>query len=233
MMALDLERSEENGTWQDLMADGRDIVDRLNRVDVASSRERSDTLRIAAEKVLTGIGRCEAYREWKRLHDSVAGAGAHVEDGAIALAAFYERSSDRTDGQIMHDGLRETVLEKLDGLADVILGRLHERLGDQIECPYPMLEILEEMKFLFDNGTDGDNPAAFRGNVDDYYDHANSLVNRCLERRTGIPITLAVIYSAVVRRVCGGGGRGMDIIGLPGHIVLGVPSDDTRCPQFC
>ena len=36
----------------------------------------------------------------------------------------------------------------------------------------------------------------FRGNQDDYYDPRNSFLNDVLERRTGIPISLSVLYLA-------------------------------------
>jgi regulator of sirC expression with transglutaminase-like and TPR domain len=64
----------------------------------------------------------------------------------------------------------------------------------------------------------------FHGAKGDYYDPRNSFVNEVLERRTGIPITLAVVYIEVARRV------GVDALGVgfPGHFLvrLGVrPSD--------
>src|SRR5262249_21489791 len=40
----------------------------------------------------------------------------------------------------------------------------------------------------------------FRGNVQDYYDPKNSYLNLVLERRTGIPISLAAVGMAVGRR---------------------------------
>jgi regulator of sirC expression with transglutaminase-like and TPR domain len=49
-------------------------------------------------------------------------------------------------------------------------------------------------------------------------------------RKTGIPITLAIIYISIVKRVCN---VQMDIIGLPGHIVVGLPTneDDNNSPR--
>lgn len=41
----------------------------------------------------------------------------------------------------------------------------------------------------------------FSGNVEDYYDPDNSYINCVLERRTGIPITLSVIYILLARRL--------------------------------
>src|SRR5690349_11479651 len=41
----------------------------------------------------------------------------------------------------------------------------------------------------------------FRGNEDDYYDPRNSYLHEVLERRTGIPISLAVVYLEIARRL--------------------------------
>src|SRR6202008_2279367 len=40
----------------------------------------------------------------------------------------------------------------------------------------------------------------FRGNVADYYDPRNSFLNDVLIRRTGIPISLAIVLIAVAKR---------------------------------
>lgn len=63
----------------------------------------------------------------------------------------------------------------------------------------------------------------FRGNAADYYDPSNSFLNHVLRRRTGLPITLSVVYVEVGRRV------GLDVrgIGFPGHFIVGVRSGDT------
>ena len=63
--------------------------------------------------------------------------------------------------------------------------------------------------------------AGFRGNEENYYDPENSFINLVLERRTGIPITLSLVYIEVARRA------GLDLqgIGLPGHFVVGYFED--------
>jgi regulator of sirC expression with transglutaminase-like and TPR domain len=55
----------------------------------------------------------------------------------------------------------------------------------------------------------------FRGNQDDYYDRRNSFLNEVIERRTGIPITLAVVYMEVARRL----GLVVHGVGFPGHFL--------------
>ena len=41
----------------------------------------------------------------------------------------------------------------------------------------------------------------FCGNVEEYYDPDNSYLNRVLERRTGIPVSLAVLYMLIAQRL--------------------------------
>jgi regulator of sirC expression with transglutaminase-like and TPR domain len=59
----------------------------------------------------------------------------------------------------------------------------------------------------------------FRGNVADYYDPRNSYLNHVLDRRLGIPITLAVVLLEICRRA------GIDAQGVsfPGHFLVRVP----------
>lgn len=58
----------------------------------------------------------------------------------------------------------------------------------------------------------------FSGNVNDYYDPANSLLPEVLRTRRGIPITLALLYIELAR------GAGLDAcgIGFPGHYLVKV-----------
>jgi regulator of sirC expression with transglutaminase-like and TPR domain len=56
----------------------------------------------------------------------------------------------------------------------------------------------------------------FRGNEAEYYDPRNSCLDAVLDRRTGIPITLSVVYIEVARRL----GQPVSGIGLPGHFIV-------------
>jgi regulator of sirC expression with transglutaminase-like and TPR domain len=60
----------------------------------------------------------------------------------------------------------------------------------------------------------------FVGNRDKYEDPRNSCLNEVLDRRTGIPITLSVVYMEVARRA----GLQLDGINFPGHFLV-------RCPE--
>ncbi len=56
----------------------------------------------------------------------------------------------------------------------------------------------------------------FIGNQADYYDPRNSLLNQVIEKRTGIPITLSVVYMETGRRA----GLRMEGVGMPGHFIV-------------
>jgi regulator of sirC expression with transglutaminase-like and TPR domain len=56
----------------------------------------------------------------------------------------------------------------------------------------------------------------FRGNTVDYYNPRNSFLHDVLDRRLGIPISLALVYMEVARRV----GFPLFGVGMPGHFLL-------------
>lgn len=59
----------------------------------------------------------------------------------------------------------------------------------------------------------------FAGNQADYYDPRNSLLHHVLDRRLGIPITLAVVCLEVGRRA----GVSLAGVGMPGHFLVHAP----------
>jgi regulator of sirC expression with transglutaminase-like and TPR domain len=60
----------------------------------------------------------------------------------------------------------------------------------------------------------------FVGNDVQYEDPRNSFLNEVLDRRTGIPITLALLYMEVARRA----GVHVEGINFPGHFLLRCPA---------
>lgn len=91
----------------------------------------------------------------------------------------------------------EPYIERLDGLA----GRVRALTGRVGELAAARQALFEE--------------AGFEGNTEAYYDPQNSLLNVVMDRRRGLPITLAAIYVEVVRRA---GGRAYGV-GFPGHFL--------------
>ncbi|MEW6062672.1 MAG: transglutaminase-like domain-containing protein [Bacteroidota bacterium] len=64
----------------------------------------------------------------------------------------------------------------------------------------------------------------FTGNQTDYYSEDNHYINRVLETKTGIPITLSVVYLLVGKRI----NLPLSGIGLPGHFILRLSLENTN-----
>lgn len=66
----------------------------------------------------------------------------------------------------------------------------------------------------------------FHGNGTDYNAPENSYLDQVIERRTGLPITLSLVYMEVAQRV----GLRCDGVGYPGHFI--VRAGDPEAPIF-
>ena len=88
--------------------------------------------------------------------------------------------------------------------------RAAQRLGPSVSTSSESIKALNE--YLYDE-------EGFAGNRDHYDDPRNSFLNEVLDRRTGIPISLAVVYLELARRA------GLSITGVnfPGHFLLRAP----------
>ena len=62
----------------------------------------------------------------------------------------------------------------------------------------------------------------FHGNTADYNDPANSFLDQVIARRTGLPITLSVLYMDVSRRI----GLPVSGVALPGHFLVRYAAPD-------
>lgn len=131
--------------------------------------------------------------------------------------------------------LANNVSDDIDLLEGALL--IAASLGSAVdldECNAKLARLSERERVLSDEAggyTPGDDPAGvlaninrvlfvesgFQGNEENYYDPENSFLNRVLEKRMGLPVTLSVVYMVVARRV----GLELRGIGLPGHFVVG------------
>jgi regulator of sirC expression with transglutaminase-like and TPR domain len=108
-------------------------------------------------------------------------------------------------GQDVEPGLDpQSVLLQID-----TLGRRLRRRIPADAVPLQRLRFLN--RYFFDE-------LAFGGNVNDYYDPANSLIHQVLDTRRGIPITLAMLYI----ELAGHAGLEARGIGFPGHFLVKV-----------
>lgn len=93
-------------------------------------------------------------------------------------------------------------LNTLDSIALEIQSRLPEE-----RYPLRVLKIINA--YLFDE-------LGFQGNSDSYYDPRNSFLNEVIDRCTGIPITLSVVYLEIAKRL----NFPMVGVGMPGHFII-------------
>lgn len=93
-------------------------------------------------------------------------------------------------------------LQRLDGMAGIIKHRLGLELDPRRIVDTINTHLFEEY--------------GLRGNQQAYYDPRNSFLNDVLDRKTGIPITLSVLYLDIGRQV------GLPIVGvgMPGHFIV-------------
>ena len=80
------------------------------------------------------------------------------------------------------------------------------KLGE-VKNPTYLISMLNE--YFFDE-------LGFHGAEDDYYDPGNSFLNIILDKKTGIPITLSILYSEVAKHI----GLDLQIVGFPGHVIV-------------
>jgi regulator of sirC expression with transglutaminase-like and TPR domain len=102
----------------------------------------------------------------------------------------------------------EEYLNILEAMAD----ELRDRLPAQ---NYPLRIIQTINRYLYED-------LAFTGNDADYYDPRNSFLNQVIDRRTGIPISLSLVYLEVAKRI----DFPMVGIGMPGHFLIKPDFED-------
>ena len=96
-------------------------------------------------------------------------------------------------------------LDQLDRMGETA----HERVARCSDLIDPVKPIQALNAYLFDE-------QGFSGNEQQYDDPRNSFLNQVLARRTGIPITLALVYMEVARRA----GVSLEGVNFPGHFLL-------------
>jgi regulator of sirC expression with transglutaminase-like and TPR domain len=96
----------------------------------------------------------------------------------------------------------EHYMHRVEELARRVAARIQD-----LDDPAQVIAALNEVLFQEE---------MFRGNTVDYYSPRNSFLHHVLDRRLGIPITLALVYMEVARRV----GFPLFGVGMPGHFLL-------------
>lgn len=95
---------------------------------------------------------------------------------------------------------------------DTYADALRPQLEGDVDLPARLTAI---NRYLFEE-------VGFAGNNHQYDDPRNSYLNQVVDRKLGIPISLAVIQIEVTRRL----GMPLDGVSFPGHFLVRLPVDD-------
>jgi len=104
----------------------------------------------------------------------------------------------------------EPYLRRIDLLAE----RARDRLANENA---PLLVLHELSRVLFEE-------EGFRGNAQAYYDPRNSFLNDVLDRRLGVPLTLAIVLLEVGWRL----GLPLEGVNFPGHFLVRYAGEAVR-----
>ena len=83
---------------------------------------------------------------------------------------------------------------------------LKESIND-VKNPTYLISMLNE--HLFEN-------LGFVGDNDDYYNPKNNFLNEVIDKKSGLPITISILYVEIAKFV----GLNLKIVGFPGHILV-------------
>jgi regulator of sirC expression with transglutaminase-like and TPR domain len=139
--------------------------------------------------------------------------GTRLEQELEALASRPHNRLDLETGAFLiarygYPGLEVAgYAKKLDDMAMEVRERLGKRASGE--------ELVKALnRYLFAE-------QGFRGNTRDYYEAENSYLNRVIDRKTGIPISLSVLYLLIGQRLA----LPVFGIGMPGHFLVKFDSD--------
>lgn len=161
-------------------------------LETASVADDEPEIRSESSALLEDIHFDDIERRWVALQATVEGEA--LEEGAFLLERMILPDRAR-HVEIARDELRELTAGALEAVPE------HAPLEKRVDS---LRSYVHET-------------CRFHGNTEDYYDPDNSFFSSVLIRRTGIPITLALVYLTIGRRI----GVPLVGIGMPMHFLIG------------
>lgn len=148
-----------------------------------------------ATEIITAINYENITGEIRKILNS--GSDSVLEEVMFELASFGYPAFNKT-----------LCRQFLDKTADEIKQRIYLLKEEKTEIT--SAEILEIFNgYLFKE-------AGFKGNTEDYYNPENSFINKVIESKTGIPVTLSIVYILIAKRLK----LPVSGINLPGHFII-------------
>jgi regulator of sirC expression with transglutaminase-like and TPR domain len=172
---------------------------------------------VRAKLLSCGIGICEPLRPYtlssdpllrRRAQELIDYFGRQESDTAfVSFCLKQGEDFDIEEGALLLARTRYPSLNlaAYNALLDSFAAELRDRIALFTHSERIIAAINE---YLFDE-------LGFYGNEENYYDPANSYLNQVLDRRTGNPISLCLVYLLIGKRLR----LPLTGIGLPGHFV--------------
>ena len=88
-----------------------------------------------------------------------------------------------------------------------ILGNSLKEIVNDAKNPTYLISILNE--YMFEK-------LGFKGNLEDYYNPNNNFLNKVIDNKVGIPISISILYVELAKFI----GLDLRIVGFPGHILV-------------
>jgi hypothetical protein len=204
--------SWDHVNWKILVGLRCNVQDALKSMANANIDYSRDVLtqnlkRFLAARGMVTINTLECLHEWKAITSMEPSDS--TRDKTTERFSLLAVKGQMTPPALLSETIPiETVVSnKLDKIA--------ADCSEQVEATEHMIDKVQVLsRVLFED-------MGFGGNEEDYYNYKNSLLNHVLETKKGIPITLAILYTCIARRLT----LKVDMIGLPGHLVLGFHDD--------
>lgn len=155
----------------------------------------------------------------ERILDEIRGSRLECE-----LRGLVERGGDELDleqgvfllARYAYPALDMSAYERqLDSMA----AELRDRMGNRVSGEETVKTV---GRYLFAE-------LGYRGNTEEYYEPDNSFLNRVMERKTGIPISLSVLYLLIGQRL----NLPVFGVGMPGHFLVKYESDKYKIFVDC
>ncbi len=153
-------------------------------------REEEGPLRIQAQEVIGAIFPKKLGEKFRQLARKGAGRDVDLETGMLLIMEFGYPESDP-----------QTCRKNLDSLAH----RLEKNLSAGAD---PSQTVCALIHLLFQQEN-------FQGNKENYMDPDNTYLNKVLDHKTGLPITLSALCVLIAGRL----GLPVVGVGLPGHYI--------------
>ncbi|XP_077996459.1 F-box only protein 21-like [Glandiceps talaboti] len=169
------------------------------------------TKKYYTEKVLRFVQHYQLSNEWKAFM-SLPEDVHSLEKGAILLAQWCQTSLDIKE---------ENIHRQIDHLAELVLVAIGNRYPDHPLCNKHVpcqveLKAIQTKEVIQCLNTVLFFQEGYSGNEQDYYDKLNSYIDKVLERRTGIPISLSILYVSIAQRL----GITLQPVNFPNHFLL-------------